>query len=171
MGRVPAYLAALLLAAPAFGQDAGSYRAAMDACIAQEDYACAFEAIMDAVGDAPRKPPVAVSASAGATVLGAQLFTVLDRAREQVPTAEWKAMTERAATYAVDAQPMDAFASGPFMMLYGEACLDAEEMLCLSQVAQSLRFLLESNQWYVAGETGPRERADALLAAFEEKTR
>jgi len=158
-------------AAPAAAQEAGAYRAALDACLVKEDYACAFEAIMSHVEAAAPKPPVAVSAQAGATILGAQLFTVLDRAKTRLEPQAWHDMSMRAATYAVDAQPMDAFAAGPFLMLYGEACLALGDMGCLGQVAQSLRFLLDANQWYVAGETGTRERAEALLAAFQEKNK
>ncbi len=166
-----AALAAALLAQPAAAQVAdgtASYRADLSRCMEVGDMVCALEVLL-AFGEEKAFEPVAVSVDGGPTIYGTQLYAVLARAEEQVPAETWKAMTEAVVSYVLDAQPQDAFAPAPFILLNGEACAATGDRRCVLNAASHVQLMLSTGQWYfpgigdMQGDNDARVRAEAFV--------
>lgn len=156
----------LLHVQPGIAQEGqGGYRETYRTCFEAEDYACAFDAIMDHGEAARPMPKVAVSTRGGATVFGLQLFAVLDAAKTTMPPETVLEMTGRAVGYIYDSQPDLSYASGPFLLLHGELCRELEDQNCVSQAAFALQLMLEAGQWYLPEYADSRGTMDVLARA------
>ena len=111
------------------------------------------------------------------TLLGAQLFAVLDKAQGNVPDATFHRMTEAALNYALDAQPNSATATGPFILLFAEACLAIEDWTCVRTATQPLQILMSTGGFFITGENNPDGKPDVntrvinLIQAFNKRDR
>ncbi|MEM8788317.1 MAG: hypothetical protein AAGE76_08640 [Pseudomonadota bacterium] len=174
----PALLAACLWPAAAAAQAPErhvTFRDTVAACLVDDDFACAFEALMD-FGAENEMPPVAVSVDGGPTLFGMQMFAVIDRARADLPPETRREMAERAISYTYDAQPDDPFAAGPFLLLYGEICKEMADRRCETEAVQALQLFWDQGLWYfpglgdLQGENDARARADRFLSEFRRES-
>jgi|GEM_PF-2936128 len=153
-----------------------TYKPKVNACLASEDYSCALDAIV-AHGRGSGTPGVVVSLRQGPTLLGAQMFAVLDLAQGKIPDQDFFDMTQVALNYVLDAQPTSAIASGPFVLLAGEACLALEDWACVRTASQPLQILMSSNQFYIKGGSEGSDKPDIntrvinLIQEYNKRTR
>ena len=152
------------------------YRALVADCFVEQDYVCALEELLG-FGKRTGMQPVVVNLRQGATLLGAQMFAVLDRAQGNVPDQIYYEMTQAVINYILDAQPESPIATGPFMLLAAEACLAIEDWTCVRTATQPLQILMATEQFYITGESEDPDKLDInarvinLIQAYNRRER
>lgn len=153
-----------------------AYKPKLNACLEADDYGCALDTLIEH-GRRSGNPGVVVSLRQGPTLLGAQMFAVLDRAQGKVPDETYHEMTQTALGYVIDAQPTNAIAAGPFILLAAEACMAIEDWTCVRTASQPLQILMGSSQFYIKGGSEGSDKPDIntrvinLIQDYNKRTR
>lgn len=153
-----------------------AYKPKLNTCLTKEDYPCALEVLLNHGANSGR-PGVVVPGRKSATLLGAQMFAVLDRAQGKVPDDTYHKMAEAALNYVLDAQPDSATATGPFILLFAEGCLAIEDWNCVRTATQPLQILMSTGGFYITGENNSEGKPDVntrvinLIQEFNKRSR
>ncbi|WP_112323238.1 hypothetical protein [Oceanibium sediminis] len=148
-----------------------AYKPRLNACLVDEDYACAVDTLIEF----GRSTPLGIVVSQGKpTVLGIQLFGSIDMASQNLSPAETRDLAERALNFVLDKQPDSGTAPAPFVLLMGEACLAQGDLDCVRTAIQPLQMWMGAGQMYIktsaegTGKPDTQTRIIELSKGFRE---